>query len=206
MIRAAIIGLFSFVIMGLLGCDAHEVHEVAALYHPDLAPEALDLKVLEMARVMPFYVIGTALALLLMGVAFLNAMDHARAVGRSESVRFSAYVMLICFVSLFIAMSASRSWLPAGQAIPAFSITAILSAGATAIAAKLRPDRAVLAVGYMAATIALPILGLLLNTDIYLVDTTAALFIGFASGLLFTIVISDPVRGGLVDFLKRREE
>lgn len=189
----------------LVGCDAAEVHQVAALYHPDLAPEALDLKVLEMARVMPFYVVGTALALLLMLVAILNALDHARAVGRSESIRFGAYVMLLCFVSLFLAMSAERSWLPAGQAMLAFGATAALSAVATATAAKLRPDRAVLAVGYMAVTIALPLLGLLLNTEIYLVDTTAALFIGFATGLLCTIVLSDPVRGGLVDFLKRRE-
>lgn len=189
----------------LLGCDAAEVHQVAALYHPELAPDALDLKVLEMARVMPFYVIGTALALLLMVVAILNALDHAKAVGRSESIRFGAYVMLLTFVSLFLAMSAERAWLPAGHAIPAFAATAVTSALATAFAAKLRPDRAVLAVGYMAVTIALPLLGLLLNTEIYLVDTTAALFIGFASGLLCTIVLSDPVRGGLVDFLKRRE-
>lgn len=199
------LGLLALAGLLLLGCDASEVHQVAALYHPDLAPDALDAKVLEMARVMPFYVVGTALALLLMVVAILNALDHARAVGRSESIRFSAYVMLLCFVSLFLAMSAERAWLPAGHAIPAFLVTAVASAVATAFAAKLRPDRAVLAVGYMAVTIALPLLGLLLNTEIYLVDTTAALFIGFASGLLCTIVLSDPVRGGLVDFLKRRE-
>jgi hypothetical protein len=188
-----------------LGCDPAGMYEAARLYHPDLAPEALDTKVFEMARVMPFYVVGAALSLLLMGVAFLNALDHARAIGRNESIRFGAYVMLLCFVGLFLAMSAQRSWLPAGQAVPAFAITAVISALATALAAKLRPDRAVLAVGYMAATIALPILGLLLSTEIYLVDTTAALFIGFATGLLCTIVLSDPVRGGLVDFLKRRD-
>lgn len=189
----------------LLGCDPAEMYEPARLYHPELTGEALDAKVFEMARVMPFYVIGAALSLLLMSVAFLNALDHARSIGRNESIRFGAYVMLLCFVGLFLAMSAKRSWLPAGHAVPAFGITAVISALATAFAAKLRPDRAVLAVGYMAATIALPILGLLLSAEIHLVDTTAALFIGFATGLLCTIVLSDPVRGGLVDFLKRRD-
>jgi hypothetical protein len=61
-------------------------------------------------------------------------------------------------------------------------------------------------VGYLAATMVLPLLGVLLNGEVYLMDTTASLFIGFASGLLLTVVVSDPVRGGLVDFMRRREE
>ena len=75
----------------------------------------------------------------------------------------------------------------------------------TAIAARAKPERAVLSVGYLAVTMTLPLLGILLNGEVYLMDTTASLFIGFASGLLLTIVVSDPARGGLVDFLRRRE-
>lgn len=191
--------------IALCGCNPDEVKQIATLYHPELTGPALDAQVLEMTRVMPFYVAGTALAVLLMVVAVLNALEHARQLGRSESVRLGAYTLLLCFCSLFLAMSARQSWLPVGHAVEAFGASLVVGAAATAIAARRRPERAVLSVGYMAVTIALPLLGLLLSAEIHLIDTTAGLFIGFASGLLVTIVLSDPVRGGLVDFLKRRE-
>lgn len=189
----------------LVGCNPDEVKQIAELYHPELTGPALDAKVLEMTRVMPFYVAGTALAVLVLVVAVLNALEHARQLGRAESIRLGAYALLLCFVSLFLAMSARRDWLPVGHAVPAFLGALVVGAVATTLAARRTPEKAVLSVGYMAVTIALPLLGLLLSAEIHLVDTTAALFIGFASGLLVTIVLSGPVRGGLVDFLKRRE-
>ena len=189
----------------LAGCNPDEVGRITELYHPELVGPALDARVLEMTRVMPFYVAGTSLAVLLLLVAVINALEHARQLGRGESIRLGAYALLLCFVSLFLAMIAQRSWLPAGHPIEAFLAATLASTVATAIAAKRRPERAVLSVGYMAVTIALPLLGLLLSAEIHLVDTTAALFIGVASGLLVTIVLSDPVRVGLVDFLKRRD-
>ncbi|MCA9525683.1 MAG: hypothetical protein KC549_05220 [Myxococcales bacterium] len=188
----------------LTGCNPDEVKQVTELYHPELTGPLLDAKVLEMTRVMPFYVTATGLAVLLMVVAVLNALEHARQLGGSESIRLGAYTLLLCFVSLFIAMSAERAWLPAGHAVAAFLATLGVSAVATVLAARARPERAVLSVGYVAVTLALPLLGVLLNAEIHLVDTTASLFIGFACGLLVTIVLSGPVRSGLVDFLRRR--
>jgi hypothetical protein len=108
-------------------------------------------------------------------------------------------------VSLFLAMEFRREWLPPGHAVKAFAGTAIFAALSTAIAARASPERAVLLVGYLSVTLVLPLLGILLSREVYLMDTTASLFIGFASGLLLTIVFSDPVRGGLVDFLRRRD-
>lgn len=190
----------------LAGCQPADVLETTAAYYDHLAPALQAEKAADLARVMPFYVTGTCLALLLMLVAVLNGLEHARALGRNESVRFGAYGLLLCFVSLFLAMSVQRSWLPAGHPLVAFAVTAAIGAGSTAVAARARPERAVLAVGYLAITLTLPMLGVLLNRDVYLMDTTASVFIGFASGLLLTIVLSDPVRGGLVDFLRRRED
>lgn len=187
------------------GCQPADVLETTAAYYDHLAPALQAERAAELARVMPFYVTGTCLALLLMLVAVLNGLEHARALGRNEAVRFGAYVLLLCFVSLFLAMSVERAWLPAGHPLVAFAITAAIGAASTAFAARARPDRAVLTVGYVAITVTLPMLGVLFNRDVYLMDTTASIFIGFASGLLLTIVLSDPVRGGLVDFLGKRE-
>jgi hypothetical protein len=189
----------------VVGCNPEDVLETTAAYYGDLPDVEQSEKAAEMARVMPFYVVGACLALLLMGVAILNGLEHARTLGRAESIRFGAYVMLLCFVSLFLAMSVERAWLPAGHPVLAFLTTAVLAAVGTAIAARAKPERAVLSVGYLAVTMTLPLLGILLNGEVYLMDTTASLFIGFASGVLLTIVVSDPARGGLVDFLRRRE-
>ncbi len=202
--------LIALLLLGALpllgGCNPEDVLETAQAYYGELPDVEQAEKATEMARVMPFYVSGAVLALLLMGVAILNGLENARALGRAESVRFGAYVLLLCFVSLFLAMSAERGWLPAGHPLVAFGVTGILAAGATAALAHARPERAVVSVGYLAVTMTLPLLGILLNGDVYLMDTTASLFIGFASGLLLTIVLSDPVRGGLVDFLRKRED
>ena len=203
MIRWAFLLLLSLV---GTGCNHADVMETAEAYYPELSNEALVARTIEMARVMPFYVTGTCLALLLMLLAVLNGLEHARSLGKGEGIRFGAYVLLLCFVSLFLAMSAQQSWLPAGYPTLAFGLTAVVSALTTALAARARPERAVLAVGYLAVTLTLPMLGILLNRSVYLMDTTASIFIGFAAGLLVTIVVSDPVRGGLVDFMRTREK
>ncbi len=189
-----------------LGCNPEDIQETVIAYYGDLDANAQAAEIRRMARVMPFYVTGTCLALLLMLVATANGLEHARNLGRSEAVRFGAYVFLLCFVSLFLAMEFDRAWLPAGHALSAFGITALFSAATTAAAARASPERAVLLVGYLSVTLVLPLTGILLSREVYLMDTTASLFIGFATGLLLTIVFSDPVRGGLVDFLRRRDE
>ena len=192
-------------VLACLGCDPADVHETARAYYGELPDVEVLLRAGEMSRVMPFYVTGTVLALLLTGVAILNALEHARNLGKGEAIRFSAYLLLLCFISLFLAMEIERAWLPAGHPLPAFLATAVLGAATTSLAARARPERALLTVGYVASGLTLPLLGILLGGEVYLMDTTASLFIGFAAGLLLTIVLSDPVRGGLVDFLRRRD-
>ncbi len=194
-------------LVGLLAaCAPEDIQETVSAYYGALDASAQSTEIHRLATVMPFYVAGTCLALLLMLVAVLNGLDHARALGRPEAVRFGAYVLLLCFISLFLAMEFRRDWLPPGHALAAFSVTAVFAAVSTAVAARASPDRAVLLVGYLSVTLVLPLLGILLGQEVYLMDTTASLFIGFASGLLLTIVFSDPVRIGLVDFLRRRDE
>ncbi len=188
------------------GCNPADIQETVTAYYPELDPAAQGEQLQRLATVMPFYVTGPCLALVLMVLAVLNGLEHARALGRHETVRFGAYVLLLCFVSLFLAMELPRSVLPAGHPFKAFFATAAIAAVSTAIAARFRPDRAVLWVGYLSITLVLPLLAVLLGQEIYLMDTTAGVFIGFAAGLLSIIVLSSPVRGGLVDFLKRREE
>ena len=187
-------------------CKPEDVLETTRAYYSDLPDPELLERADEMARVMPFYVTGTTLALLLLGAAILNGLEHARSLGRAEAVRYGAWLLLLCFVSLFLAMSVQRAWLPAGHAALAFGVAALLGGGGAAMAARGQPGRAVLGVGYLAATLTLPMLGVLLNGEVQLVDTTASVFIGFASGLLLTVVVSDPVRGGLVDFLRKRDD
>ncbi len=187
----------------MLGCDAAGILETASAYHPELDSAALAEKAREMGRVMPFYVTGACLALLMMLLATLNGLEHARSLGRSEGLRYGAYLLLLGFVSLFVAMNAERDWLPIGHPLVAFLGAAAFSAIGTALVARLRPERSVMAVGYLSATAMLPLLALLLSTPVYLVDTTASVFIGYASGLLLVIIFSTPVRAGLVDFLRR---
>ncbi len=196
--------LGAFVLLSL-GCNPEDIQETVTAYYGHLDVTAQAAEVRQMARVMPFYVTGTCLALLLMLVAVANGLEHARNLGRHEAIRFGAYVFLLCFVSLFLAMEFKRDWLPAGHALKAFLGTAAFAASTTAIAARASPERAVLLVGYLSVTLVLPLLGILLSREVFLMDTTASLFIGFATGLLLTIVFSDPVRGGLVDFLRRRD-
>lgn len=187
------------------GCSAGDVQETAQAYYGHLPDAELAAKVDEMARVMPFYVSGAVLALVLSAVAILNGLEHARSLGRTEAIRYGAYLFLLCFVALFLAMNFERAWLPAGHPVPAFLGTLVLGAASTAVAARARPERAVLTVGYLAAGLTIPLIGVLIGGEVHLVDTTASLFIGFATGLLLTIVLSAPVRDGLVDFLRRRE-
>lgn len=192
-------------LLPLLGCQPEDVQETATAYYGHLGTAEQAARADELARVMPFYVVGTCLALLLLLVAILNGLEHARNLGQPEAVRFGAYVLLLCFISLFLAMEVRREWLPAGHPVLAFASTAVLSALSVALAARASPQRVVLLVGYLAVTLALPLLGILLNREVYLMDTTASLFIGFASGLLLTMVVSDPVRAGLADFMRRKD-
>lgn len=185
-------------------CNPADIQETTRAYYGDLPEEEISVKAQEMSRVMPFYVIGAGLAFFLMGITILNALEHAKRQGQAESVRFGAWLLLLCFISLFAAMSVRRHWLPAGYPAPAFLATLIFGVVATALAAR-NPDRAVLMVGYVSAGLMMPLLGVLMSGEVYLVDTTASLFIGFASGMLTTVVFSDPVRGGLVSFMSREK-
>ncbi len=197
-------------------CNPADVRETVEIYYENHSDMEKEWRAREMARVMPFYVMGTILALLLMGVAILNALEHARALdkqnenqeeqGGGEAIRFGAWLLLLCFISLFAAMSVRRHWLPAGHPVIAFGVTALFGTLATALAAWQGEKRAVLWVGYVAASLSLPMLGVLLNGEVYLMDTSASLFIGFASGLLVTVVFSNSVRGGLVKFLRKRDQ
>lgn len=205
MLRVAPFLVAAALLLLFVGCSPEDVRETARAYYGDLAPEEFALREQELARVMAFYVTGCVLALVLSAIAMLNAMEHARTLGSGSTVRYGAYLFLLCFVGLFLATMARRSWLPAGYPGAAFGLTAVVGALGTSLAARLRPDRAILTVGYVAATLTLPLLGLLLNSEVYLIDTTASLFIGFATGMLITIVFSEPVRRGLVEFLARRD-
>lgn len=189
----------------LAGCEARELQNVADAYLPGrpVAEQAMFLADLE--RVMPFYVVGTLFAGLLLAAAVLNGLEHARNMGRDESIRYGAFLGLLCFVGLFMAMAFPPGWLPPGHPVLAVAITGGVSAAGTALAAKIDPKRAVLRTGYWAAALGLPLFGVLFNRDVYLIDTTASLFIGQASGLLLVIVLSAPLRAGLVEFLSRRD-
>lgn len=188
----------------LLGCDAEDVRETTNAYYGHLDAAGIDAANAHLVRVMPFYASAASLAVALMLVCVLNGFEIARTLGREESIRFGAWCLLVCFVSLFCAMSAERSWIPAGHPIAAFLGTAAISAALTGVLARGAPDRAVLGVGYMAVSVTLPLLGIISTSEIYLMDTTASLFVGFASGLLVVVVFSAPVRAGLVAFLQRR--
>ncbi len=188
----------------VLGCDPDDVRETSHAYYSHLEGEAYLSANEHLARVMPFYASAATLAVALMVVCVLNGFEIARASGREESIRFGAWCLLMCFVSLFCAMSAQRSWIPAGHPILAFFSTAAISAALTGALARGAPEKAVLGVGYMAVTVTLPLLGIVATSEIYLMDTTASLFVGFASGLLVVVVFSTPVRAGLVAFLQRR--
>ncbi|MBU0550853.1 hypothetical protein KKF91_18000 [Myxococcota bacterium] len=186
-------------------CNPADIQETTRAYYGDLPEDEISIKAQEMSRVMPFYVVGASLAFFLMGVTILNALEHAKRDGQAESVRFGAWLLLLCFLSLFAAMSVRKHWLPAGYPGPAFLVTATLGVISTALAAR-KPDRAVLMVGYVSAGLTLPLIGVLFSGEVYLIDTTASLFIGFASGMLITVVFSDPVRLGLVSFMNRQKK
>lgn len=189
----------------LTGCDEAEVMHTAAAYYPDLAPDLLAAQAAEMARVMPYYVVGVGLAVAVCATTLLNALERARQLGKDDAVRFGAYLALLCFVGLFLAMQARRGWLPAGLPFPAFGGAFLVSALGCAVVGRGDASRAVLRVGYVMAALLLPLVGLLLSDEVALVDTTASLFIGVAAGMLGTLVLSDPLRHGLVDFLTRRD-
>ncbi|MFN3200274.1 MAG: hypothetical protein ACE366_17890 [Bradymonadia bacterium] len=189
----------------LAGCDEAEIRHTAAAYYPDLSPDDLATQTAEMARVMPYYVVGVGLAIAVCATTLLNALERARQLGKDAAVRFGSYLSLLCFVGLFLAMQAKRPWLPAGWPLPAFGGAFLLSGVGCALVGRGDADRAVLRVGYVMAALLLPLIGLVLSDEVALVDTTASLFIGVAAGMLGTIVLSDPVRHGLVDFLTRRD-
>ncbi|MCA9540026.1 MAG: hypothetical protein KC620_14110 [Myxococcales bacterium] len=197
--------LLALMVLAGVACDPEDVRGVAEAYLHDAPVADRAAYAAELLEVMPYYVTGAAFALLLLGTAILNGLEHARSLGRGEALRYGAYLALLGFIALFLAMAFNPRWLPPGHALLAFGATAVLAIGSAATLAKLKPQRAVLAVGYLSAGITVPMIGLLLHRDVYLMDTTASLLIGFAAGLLFTLVISDPVRSGMVDFLSRRE-
>lgn len=194
----------------LAGCSANELRHVADTYLPDRPVEEQIVFLRELERVMPFYITGAIFAGLLLLATVLNGFEHARSLGRDDAIRYGAWLGLVGFVALFLAMAFPAAWLPPGHPLLAFVASAAISALGTLLAARARasatPDRAVLRAGYLAATLGIPLFGLLLNRDVHLVDTTASLLIGQASGLLLVIVLSAPLRAGLVDFLRRRDE
>lgn len=204
MIRRAL-GLIVPLAILLVGCDEAEVGHIAAAYYPDLDAAALQARTAEMTRIMPYYVVGVGLAVAVCATALLNALERARQLGKEDAVRFGAYLALLCFVGLFLAMQGRRGWAPAGWPLPAFAGALLISAAGCVLAGRGQPARAVLRVGYVMGALLLPLVGLVLSDEVALVDTTASLFIGVAAGMLTTVVISDPVRRGLVDFLTRRE-
>lgn len=192
------------------GCTANELRHVADTYLQD-RPVAEQIAFLrELERVMPFYITGALFAGLLLLATVLNGFEHAKSLGRDDAIRYGAWLGLVGFVALFLAMAFPAAWLPPGHPLLAFTASAAASALGTLVAARApgagTPDRAVLRTGYLAATLGIPLFGLLLNRDVHLVDTTASLLIGQASGLLLVIVLSAPLRAGLVDFLRRRDE
>ncbi|MCB9541842.1 MAG: hypothetical protein H6703_05265 [Myxococcales bacterium] len=190
----------------LTGCDARELQHVADRWLADAPAVEQAAYLHQLARVMPFYVIGALVSGLLLVATMLNGLEHARNMGRDDAIRYSAWLGLLGFVALFLAMAFPAEWLPPGHPLIALGGALALSAGGTLAAAGGAPERAVLRTGYFAATLGLPLFGLLFNRDVYLMDTTASLFIGQASGLLLVIVLSGPLRAGLVDFVRRRED
>lgn len=190
----------------LTGCDPDDMRRVADVYLPESAAAEQVAYADHLARVMPYYVTGALFSAGLVVAAIANGLEHARSLGRSESIRYGAYLALLSLIALFVAMAFDGGWIRPGQPLVALGITAALSAGGTLLVARPDPDRAVLRAGYLAATLGLPLVGLLVNRDVYLIDTTASLFIGQAVGLLLVIVLSDPIRVGLVDFLRRKED
>lgn len=188
------------------GCEAGDLQHVADTYLQG-RPVAEQVEFLrQLGRLMPFYVTGTLFSGVLLLAAVLNGLEHARNLGRGEAIRYGACLGLLGFVALFLAMAFPAAWLPPGHPLLALVAAAMVSALGTVFAARAAPERAVLRAGYLAATLGIPLFGLLMNRDVHLVDTTASLFIGQASGLLLVIVLSDPLRAGLVDFLRRRDE
>lgn len=195
----------------LAGCSANELRHVADTWLPDRPVEEQIAFLRELERVMPFYITGAIFAGLLLLATVLNGFEHAKSLGRDDAIRYGAWLGLVGFVALFLAMAFPAAWLPPGHPLLAFVASAAISALGTLLAARAprsdgSPDRAVLRAGYLAATLGIPLFGLLLNRDVHLVDTTASLLIGQASGLLLVIVLSAPLRAGLVDFLRRRDE